>query len=249
MPYFDAPTAALQRMFGIRDADLPTAVVVVGQWGQRGYFERLASIWPGIREVEEHTALIEADGRRVWVSVVFGAAMAATLAHFAGRLGARAVIQIGSMGGLTTGWEVGDVLVPSSVSGRDGVSRQLSRGRAIEPSSELSQRLADEIGSRLAHGTVRRGPLVSTTTISLERPADVARWRRAGFAGVEMECAATLAIAQHLGAAAAGAFVLVDNLAHGHAFFDLDADQEERIMAAKDAVLRASVAAALRHPG
>lgn len=249
MPYLDAPTAALQRMFGIRDADLPDAAVVLGRWGQHGYFERLAGIWPGIREVEEHTALIEADGRRVWVSVVFGAAMAATLTHFAARLGARAVIQIGSMGGLTTGWEVGDVLVPSSVVGRDGVSRQLSRGRTIEPSGELSQHLAADLASRLVHGTVRRGPLVSTTTLSLERPADVARWRRAGFAGVEMECAATLATAQYLGAEAAGAFVLVDNLAHDHAFYDIDADQEERIMAAEDAVLSSAVAVALRHPG
>ena len=249
MPYLDAPTAALQRMFSIRDADLPDAAVVLGRWGHRGFFERLAGIWPGGREVDEHTVLIEADGRRVWVSVVFGAAMAATLTHLAGRLGALAVIQIGSMGGLTSGWEVGDVLVPSSVVGRDGVSHQVSRGRAIGPSSELSQHLADEIGSRLVHGMVRRGSLVSTTTISLERPTDVARWRRAGFAGVEMECAATLATAQHLGAAAAGAFVLVDNLAHDHAFYDLDADQEERIRAAEDAVLCASVRAALWHPG
>jgi hypothetical protein len=51
------------------------------------------------------------------------------------------------------------------------------------------------------------------------------------------------------GAAVAWAFVLVDNLAHGHRFYDLDAGQEERIKTARDAVLRASIAAALRELG
>lgn len=177
---------------------------------------------------------------------VFGAAMAATITHFAVKLGARAVIQIGSMGGLATGWNVGDVLVPSSVVGRDGVSRQLSRGRPIEPSARLSQHLADELAARLTGIPLRRGPLVTTTTISLERSADVSRWRRSGFAGVEMECAATLATAHHLGATATGAFVLVDNIAEGHAFYDLDDGQEDRVRRAKDPVLRSSVATVLR---
>jgi uridine phosphorylase len=246
MPYLEAPAASLQRMFGVADGDLPDAVVVLGQWGQRGYFERLAGIWPGLREVEEHTALIEADGRRLWVSVVFGAAMAATLTHFAVRLGARAVVQIGSMGGLATGWQVGDVLVPTSVAGRDGVSRQQCRGRIMEPDAGLTRHVMDELSAQIAHGTIRRGALVTTTTISLERPADITRWRRSGFAGVEMECAATLAMARYLGAPAAGAFVLVDNLAEGHVFYDIDDDQAERIRAAGDAVLRSSVAAVLR---
>jgi hypothetical protein len=34
MPYFDATPASLQRMFGIADADLPEAAIIVGQWGQ-----------------------------------------------------------------------------------------------------------------------------------------------------------------------------------------------------------------------
>ena len=143
MPYFDAPASSLQRMFGIADRDLPDAAVVLGQWGQGGYFQHLRDIWPETREIEEHTALIGADGRQIWVSVVFGAPMAATIAHFAVRLGARAVIQIGSMGGLTPGWNIGDVLVPSLVIGRDGVSRQLSRSKAIEPDAELSRHLGE----------------------------------------------------------------------------------------------------------
>jgi purine-nucleoside phosphorylase len=245
MPYLDASTASLQRMFGIAEGDLPDAAIVVGQWGQAGYFEHLSSIWADAREIEERSMLVEIGGRHVWVSVVFGAPMAATIAHFAVKLGARAVIQIGSIGGLAPGWSIGDVLVPSLVVGRDGVSRQLSRNKPIEPSADLSDHLASELAISLTDSAVRVGRLVSTTTISLERQGDIARWRRAGFVGVEMECAATVSMARHFGAAATGAFVLVDNVVDGHTFYDLTDTQEAQTRAAKDVTLRASVASAL----
>jgi uridine phosphorylase len=245
MPYLDASPASLQRMFGIAVGDLPDAAIVVGQWGQDGYFEHVRATWPNVRDIEERSVLIDVDGRRIWVSVVFGAPMAAMIAHYAVRLGARAVIQIGSMGGLEPGLSIGDVLVPSLVIGRDGVSRQLSRNKPIEPSADLTDRLVSELSLRLPDKPVRRGTLVSTTSISLERHSDIARWQRSGFAGVEMECAATISTARHFGAATAGAFVLIDNVADNHTFFDLTDTQRDRIRAAKDVTLRASVAAAL----
>jgi len=155
MPYFDATPTALQHMFGIADTDLPDAAIIVGQWGQGPYFKHVRSIWPDARDIEEHSILIDVAGRRIWVSVVFGAPMAATVAHFAVKLGARALMQIGSMGGLARGWNVGDVLVPLAVVCRDGVSQQLSRNKPIEPSSDLSSHLAAELADRLPASAVQ----------------------------------------------------------------------------------------------
>src|SRR5450756_1451159 len=117
MPYFDATPAVLQRMFGIADTDLPDAALVVGQWGQGPYFEHVRSIWPDARDIEEHPILIDAGGRRIWVSVVFD-------------------------GWPRTRLERRRCSRPSLVVGRDGVSRQLSRNKPIEPSGDLSGRLA-----------------------------------------------------------------------------------------------------------
>jgi uridine phosphorylase len=149
------------------------------------------------------------------------------------------------MGGLTDGWRVGDVLVPSLVVGRDGVSQQLSRNKPIRPDAALSSALCGELESRIGAEAVRSGTLVSTTTIALERKSDIARWRRCGYAGVEMECAATTGTASHFGVPTAGAFVLMDNLAANHTVFALSEDDYRRINAGKDATLRAAVAAAL----
>ncbi len=86
---------------------------------------------------------------------------------------------------------------------------------------------------------VRTGILVTTTTISLERSTDISRWRRAGYAGVEMEAAATLAVAAHFGVPATSAFVLMDNLAVDHTVFALTDADRLRIRTAREAMERA----------
>ncbi len=241
---FDASSDTVQRMFEIAGDDRPDAAILVGQFSQRAYFERVRAIWPGAREVEAHSLLVEEGGQNIWISVVIGAAMAATFAHLAVKIGARALVQVGSMGGLVDGWHPGDVLVPSLVVGRDGVSRQLSRNKPIEPDARLSAALCDELVLRLDRATVRPGTLVTTTTISFERSSDVARWRCSGYVGVEMECAATIGTAAHFGVPAAGAFVLMDNLASGQTVLMLSEEDNRRIEIGKDVILRAFVAAA-----
>ena len=244
MPYFDVSSTDARGMFGIADDVAPTAAILVGEFSQRDCFRRVRAIWPDAREVEEHSLLVEARGQRIWIGVVIGAAMAATIAHLVVKLGVQALVQVGAMGGLADGWRPGDVLVPSLVVGRDGVSRQLSRNKPIEPDARLSSALSDELASRLDGATVRSGTLVTTTTISHERPRDIARWRRCGYVGVEMESAATIGTAAYFGVPAAGAFVLLDNLASQQTVLTLSDEDNRLIETGKDAILRASVAAA-----
>ncbi len=242
--YLDAPAADLQRIFDIADGDLPHAVVIDGRWDVAGLVERVERTWPSARRLDERMVLVEIAGRRVWLAAVFGAAQALTHTHLAVRLGAKAVVQIGSFGGLANGWAVGDVFVPSLVVGRDGVSRQLTKGAAISPDPSLANRLRRSLAA--AGIRARDGTLVSTTTIALERASDIARWRRDGYAGVDMECAATLAMAADAGIPAAGAFHLIDNLADNHTVFDATDDQRIRYRSARDAILRSAVAAAVQ---
>jgi uridine phosphorylase len=238
MPYLDADPADLQRSFRLTDGDLPHAAVLVGTLSGAAYGRSLASLWPHARAVDERITVVEVDRGRVWFVAVFGAAQAATFAHLAVRLGARAVIQLGAMGGLQPGWQVGEILVPTQVVGRDGVSRQLSRNRPLA----LDPRLTDDLITRLVDASllVRRGTLVTTTTIAFERTIDIARWRRAGYAGVEMEAAASLAVAHHFAVPATGAFVLYDNLAAHHTVFDRSDADQERTMAPREPMTRAA---------
>jgi nucleoside phosphorylase len=242
MPYLDADAASLQRSLGLGDADLPDAAVLDGVWSARSAWDRLRRLAPNVREVSERIGLVDVDGCRVWYVFVLGGAMAATHAHHAAVLGSRAMLQIGTYGGLEADGAVGDVLLPTQVTGRDGVSRQLSRNRPITPDADARAALKTRL---LAAGVgARDGLLVSTTTMALERPRDIRRWMRAGYAGVEMEAAATLSMAEHFGVPAAGGFVLIDNVGSGHTVFDLTDEERARVTAAREAVVEASIFAA-----
>lgn len=239
MPYLDAKPADLQRNHALADADLPDAAVLFGVWALHGKLEQFLRTYPDAREVAERTVLVEIDGQRVWVIMVFGGAMAATHAHLAAMLGARAILQIGTFGGLAPGGSVGDVLLPAEVVGRDGVSRQLSRNRPIAADSRLRRMLDAELRARGIDP--KEGTLLSTTTISLERPRDIRRWVRAGYSGVEMEAAATLSTAQHFGLPAAGGFVLFDNVGSDHTVFHLTTDERDRMHQARAILVKAAL--------
>lgn len=239
MPYLSVSAADLQRSHGLTEGDLPDGAVLWGAWSTQSSHDLIHTLFPNVRDIAERTVLIEQDGRRVWLAFVFGAAMAATHAHMAAVLGARSVVQVGTFGGLAPHAEVGDVLVPSRVVGRDGVSRQLATV-PIEPDVRLRALLCQHLS---ANGVgALDGTLVTTTTIALERERDIRRWQRSGFAGVEMEAASTMAVAQHFGLPTAGAFVLFDNVGLGHTVFTRSEEDRQRTQTARLAVLRAAVA-------
>jgi purine-nucleoside phosphorylase len=239
VPYLTASAADLQRIHRVLDADLPHAAVLYGVWSAESFDSEVRSLYPDARSVAERTLAVVAAGRLIWLVHVFGAAMAASHAHLAASLGARSILQVGSFGGLATDGKVGDVLVPSRVLGKDGVSRQQSKGAPIQMDAPLRMQLAGALAA--AGATTIDGLLISTTTISLERDRDVRRWVRAGYAGVEMEAAATAAMARHFGIPTAGAFVLWDNIGVGHTIFNRSDEDRERTRIAQLRILRAAV--------
>ncbi|HJP88253.1 MAG TPA: hypothetical protein VJ850_04395 [Candidatus Limnocylindrales bacterium] len=244
MPYLTASAADLQRIHRVRDEDLPDAAVLYGIWSAATGEAEIRALFPDARPAAERTVLVEIGGRRIWIIWCYGAAMASSHAHVAAALGARAILQVGSYGGLATDGKVGDVLVPGSVLGKDGVSRQQSKGAPIEMDARLRSDLAAALGA--AGATVIDGLLISTTSISLERDTDIRRWMRAGYAGVEMEAAATAAMARHFGVATAGAFVLWDNIGVGHTIFTRTDGDRARTKLAQQQILRAAVETAAR---
>ena len=239
MPYLHADPDDLQRIHRVHDDHKPDAAVLYGIWSTSAGKAEIRDLYPDARQVAERTLLVEIGGRNVWVILVFGAAMASSHAHVAGALGARSILQVGSYGGLATDAEIGHVLVPSRVLGRDGVSRQQSRGVPVEMHADLRAALIAALQRQGA--TTIDGLLISTTTISLERDQDIRRWVRAGYAGVEMEAAATAAMARHFGIPSAGAFVLWDNIGVGHTIFTRSDEDRERTKVAQDQIIRAAV--------
>lgn len=184
---------------------------------------------PMFSHVVEVVVTTPSGPRRLWLVPVMGTAVMAYYAHMGCLLGARALVLAGSAGGLAPGMGVGDLVVPSQVTGNDsaalyarhspGGARFGDHGPQLEPDPALAAGL--EARLRVLHpaAPVWRSPSVTCEMFGAETAEDVARWSAAGFVAVEMEAAVICAVAAAFGVPAAAAIYVADCLADGETVY------------------------------
>ncbi len=135
-----------------------------------------------------------------------GPSAAIVLFELAG-LGARRVIRVGTCGGLEASLELGALLVARDALVADGTSRALgARERAAADPALTSDLVA------VAADPPRT--VVSTDLFYDDCEAQRSRWRAAGAAAVEMECAAIFTLAANLRLGAAAVLLVSDLLSN-----------------------------------
>ena len=167
--------------------------------------------------------------RRLWLVPVMGAAMMAYYAHMACLLGAQALVLAGSAGGLASGMAVGDVVVPSLVTGNDNAALYARHGRdgvqqgphgpQVIPDPRLADALAARLQDLLPGTRLWRTETVTCEMFGAETTGDVARWSAAGFGAVEMEAAVVCAVAAAFDVPAAAAVYVADCLVSGETVY------------------------------
>lgn len=210
-----------QRYLGL-DEGPPDALVIVGHFRPVRITEAFARAFDGaerLRAAEAGWLIHQSTGR---VALVGAAAspMAGHWAHLFARAGTRRIVQFGWYGACQPGTEAGDVLVPTRAARGDGVSRWYLEGRdPADASPELAGRLSDALEARGLR--VHRKPMYTTTSLMSESAEVIARWQRAGYHGVDMETAATLAVARAHEVERAAVLLRIDDLTTGeHDLFD-----------------------------
>ncbi len=123
-------------------------------------------------------------------------------------LGARTLVRIGTCGALRDGFELGDLVVATSVIGTDGTSAALGAGPRLTPDATLTAALT----------AADARPVTALTTDLFYDPREDAprAWREDGADVVEMEAAALLAVAERRKVAAAVVLGVADLLATGN---------------------------------
>ena len=127
-------------------------------------------------------------------------------------LGAKAIVRLGTCGGLLKQMKIGDLLVVTSAGYRGGaLDYYIKDGHATPiPDSGLTRMLVDsakEEGVRYHTGSV-----FSTDAFYAEDPDLVRTWAEGGYAAVEMECATLFGLGTIRGAKTASALLVSDNL-------------------------------------
>ncbi len=226
MGYYQVDGERWQEFLKIPDEEVPERLIIEGHIHFPKCIERRGQVLSHVREAwMPNLVLGEFEGELVGYGVCFGGPIASQFAHIYCKLGTRKVVQIGICGGLQPGIELGDLVVSEGVLSLDGVARLYRRGSDfVGFDAGLCDAAVEELGRMgvVAH----RGSTVSYYDILLEEAEDLEDLSRRGYLGVEMEAAATAAVASHFGTPAVSVLTVSDNSISGKDLFYRQSDAE-----------------------
>jgi len=201
-----------RRVLGIEAAQVPDVVLLLGHLNIQGAGGRFAAYLEDPQSIPRFPGYLAAyHGLKVGLAVCFGGPMAAMHAHTWCAAGVPQVIQLGWFGALQRGMALGDVIVPRHAERQDGASDwYLPKGILADASPGLSAAIVAQLARRDI--TANEHAIYSTPAILAESREVIADWSRHGYQGVDMETAATFAVAKSFGAQRAAALIRMDDL-------------------------------------
>ncbi|MFN0146164.1 MAG: hypothetical protein ACKVT1_06620 [Dehalococcoidia bacterium] len=201
-----------RRVLGLEASEVPDVLLLLGVFGIQSGGERFAAYLDGAQPMRRFPAWLGTKrGLKVALAPCFGGPMAAMHAHTFCAAGVKTVVQLGWFGALQPGMALGDVLVPRHAERQDGVSDwYLPKGILADATPELAAAITEAL--RQMGIPVSEHAIYSTPALLAESREVIADWSRHGWQGVDMETAATFAVAKSLGAQRAAALIRLDDL-------------------------------------
>lgn len=224
------------KMLGIPPGRIPQVVLL---WGTRNLSQRCASMrrrFSKVLEIGSPNGLLDdvfigmLGDLNVGYASVYGAPMASEIVHLFGTLGARLAIQIGTCGGFGDGMRMGDLFIAEEAYCGEGASQYYKPdGKTVAATLKFSEAAdVDRPGIRVA-----RGRIFTTSALFAERRADIDRWEGLGFLAVDMETAATFAVAEHFGMDRGAILAVYDNPRGEDHILSTDSEKDQHRRAAQ----------------
>jgi purine-nucleoside phosphorylase len=168
--------------------------------------------------------------------------MASEIVHIFGVLGSRAVIQIGNCGALADDLAAGDLLIAGRAFCGEGAAQYYKPNEKwVTASSELFQ---SRTLAALRPEEYHTGAIYTTGALFAEGMEDVERWFGEGFAAVDMETAATYAVADAFGMRRLSLLYVFDNPRRREHLLLSDREKDLRRTAANDRMQQLALALA-----
>jgi purine-nucleoside phosphorylase len=237
-----------RRVLGLGPQEHPVAVVVEGTWWREEHTKRRLGRLDDVRELGVPDLFV---GRRASQTVLYacpyGAPRTAEVIHIACRIGVEVAIQIGSCGVIDEDIPPGDVVVAGTASCLDGVSGSYTSAASVAATPQWTRLAADHLRDRGVG--VHHGDIVTWPTLFNQPVSTVRAWQRGGYVGVDMETAATFAVAQHFAVARASLLVAWDRVLAGRSFLDPLPEREASAFARADVATFDTALELVRHIG
>ena len=237
-------------MLGIPESYVPQALLL---WGTRNLKTRYTTMrqhFNNVLQIGSPNGLLEdvfigtLGENCVAYASVYGAPMASEIVHLFGVLGAHLVIQIGTCGGFGKGLKAGDLFVVDEAYCGEGASQYYrAMGKTVSATVGFTEgSMTNSYGVHIEHGRI-----YTTSALFAESREDIRNWARQGFSAVDMETAATFAVAEHFGMARGSILTVFDNpLGEGHILTAI-AEKDERRGAAQKAMIELAFSSIENH--
>ncbi len=189
------------RILDLPASRIPDVVILRGTRNFRSQYKAMLPYFDKVLElgtpngILEDVLIGEVDGHSVGFACVYGSSMASEVVHLFGVLGTRTVIQIGNCGALADGFLAGDLFLAERAFCGEGAAQYYKPGgKWVAGSLGLLQ---SKTLSALNEGDYRLGSIYSTAALFAEGEEDIEQWFQGGFAAVDLETAATYAVAEY----------------------------------------------------
>ncbi len=199
--------------------DIPDVIILEGSWWRQ---QRTTWRLGYLADVHELAFPDIFWGRwrdkKVVYCCAYGAPRTIEVVHLFGILGAKLAVQIGTCGGLQPHLNTGDIILPDVALCREGVAYLYGAVEAALGSTKwltLAQQCLKDRGH-----TTYRGTHLTWSALFAQNARMVETWHRAGYLSVDMETAATYAVAHYFKMDAVSLLVVWDDLTRGRSFLD-----------------------------
>lgn len=213
--------------FGINESQVPSSFIIHGEWNH----EDNLNLWKEILKEKIwlpkwNTIVGEYSGTNIGFANVYGSPMATNVLHQFASIGTEVFIQTGYFGGLSSEIHYGDILIVTEAEMLDGVSHwYLPDKKTVRCNEELVSE-AINFCERKGYKYIT-GSVLSTSAMLLETKEMVKNWSSNGHIGVDMETAATLAVAKKFAKKAISLLNLSDLLIQGDTLYSYLKEREE----------------------
>lgn len=230
-------------LLGIPEERTPDVLVLRGTRNLKTHYARYRAYFGEVFEIGSPNGIIDDvmigmyKHRLVGYASVYGDAMASEITHVFGALGASLVIQTGCCGGLAEGMLPGDlVAVTSAHCGEGAAQYYVPSKESVDATPDLADRI---LSRRNLPVRVHAGPIWTTSALLAEGRAEIERWHRLGYVGVDMETAATLAVAEYFQMRRCSLLFVFDTPRQGEHIFVTDHEKRERRRLGDQAMIEA----------
>jgi len=228
-------------LLNVPEGRIPNALLLRGTRNLRANYEKHKALFSDVIEIGSPNGIFEdvligvRSNALVGYASVYGDAMASEIAHVFGVLGTSLVIQTGCCGALAEGILPGDIVCATSAHCGEGAAQYyLPNKREIDASGDLVARITSESAGTVA---VHKGPVWTTSALLAEGKQEIESWASQGYIAVDMETAATFAVAEYFGMRRLSLLFAFDNPRQGDHILLTDAAKAERRAQGEQAVI------------